>query len=61
MSSSFELVEETPPVSSSTLSTSFSFDDKPFLVDDASPVGVSLLEPAANMNPELELDAPAPK
>lgn len=54
-------MEETPPVSSSALLPSASsVEDKPFLLDEASPVGCSELEPAANFKPELELDAPAP-
>lgn len=60
--SSSLLVEDTPPVSSSALlpsAASFK-EDKPFLLDEASAVGSSELEPAATVRPELELDPPAP-
>lgn len=53
--SSSLLVEETPPVSSSAASFA---EDTPFLLDDASAVGCSELEPAAN--DELVPEPPAP-
>lgn len=59
LSSSLEFVDETPPVSSSALPPS-SLEVKPFLLEEASSLGCSELEPAANVKPELELDAPAP-